>query len=242
MNRVLPIAWFAVRKVYEELFPLVGMGLIWFVAAVALPLGVFSLTTTYVPMLGLVIVATLIALIPAPPATAAIYYVASELAREKRIEFGYFWTALKKYFWQSWKVGAIVLVSGAVLIVDVLFYFSSESTVFAVIGFLGLWALLFWIAIQVHLFPLLVMQEDVRVALVLKNSALLTLAYPFFVLGILIVALLATALSTLLVFVLLATLWMPFVAVLFCRATLSSLDQVQSFREQQEEKDDEDDE
>jgi uncharacterized membrane protein YesL len=210
------------------------MGLIWFIVAVALPLGVFSLTTTYAPMPALIVGATLVALIPAPPATAAIYHVAAELARERRIEFGYFWKGFKTHFWQSLKMGGILLLSGAVLVIDVLFYFSSQSTVFSVIGFLGLWALLFWLAIQVHLFPVLVMQEEPRIGLVLKNAALLTLAYPFFVLGILIVALLATALSTLLVFVLLATLWMPFIAVLFCRATRSSLDQVQSFREQQE--------
>ena len=69
----------------------------------------------------------------------------------------------------------------------------------------------------------------------LKNASLLTLAYPFYALVTLIIALLATALSVALVFVLVATIWMPFVAVLFSRATVSSLKQVEAYRQAQAE-------
>jgi hypothetical protein len=104
-----------------------------------------------------------------------------------------------------------------------------------VIGFLGLWALLFWSTVQIYLLPLVTMQEDRRVKVILKNAGLLTLAYPFYALVILIIALLATVLSVALVFVLLATIWMPFVAVLFSRATFSSLREVEAFRQRQSE-------
>jgi len=117
----------------------------------------------------------------------------------------------------------------------VIFYLSSENLAFSVIGFLGIWALLFWLAVQVYLFPLMLMQEDNKVLLIVKNASLLALAYPLFALGILVVTLLATALSVLLIFILLATIWMPFVAVLNSRATVSSLDEVQAYRQRQEE-------
>jgi hypothetical protein len=64
----------------------------------------------------------------------------------------------------------------------------------------------------------------------------LTLAYPFFALGILIGLLLLTALSVLLV-ILLPTLWMPLVTLLNNRALVSSLGQVEQYQQAQEELD-----
>ena len=229
--------WFAIRNMYDELFPLSGMGVIWFLMAVVPPLGVFELAQTYLPnnpVLGIVLV--LIALIPAPPATAALYYVTSFIAREKRIEFNYFWQGLRTYFWKSWAVAGVLLVIGAILVIDVFFYLRSSNTLFAIIGFLGIWALALWLAIQVYLFPLMIHQEDKRLRLILKNGSLLTLAYPFFALGILIGIVLVTALSALLV-ILLPTLWMPLVTLINNRALVSSLGEVEQYQQAQEDLD-----
>jgi uncharacterized membrane protein YesL len=239
MKRVPGVVWFAIRSMYDELFPLSGMGVIWFVMAVVPPLGVFELTRTYLPnnpALGIVLV--LLSLIPAPPATAALYYVTSFIAREKRIEFNYFWQGFKTYFWKSWAVAGVLLVTGAILIVDLMFYLRSSNTLFAIVGFLGIWALVLWLAIQVYLFPLMIRQEDKRLRLILKNGSLLTLAYPVFALGILIAIVLFTALSALLV-ILLPTLWMPLVTLLNNRALVSSLGEVERYQQAQIELDEE---
>jgi uncharacterized membrane protein YesL len=226
------------RALYDELFSLAGMGLIWFLIAVVVPYGAFYLASlTSIP--ALMVIAVLIALIPVPPITGAIYSVATLIAREKRIEFSYLWEGFKSSFALSWKIGGVLLVSGLILVVDVVFYFSSDSAVFSVIGFLGLWALLFWLGVQIYLFPLAFMQEDQSLKVMLKNASLLTLAYPLFALGILVVTALVTALSVLLVLILLATVWMPFVAILNSRATISSLEQVEGYRQAQKELDQE---
>jgi hypothetical protein len=183
MKRVPSVVWFAIRNIYDELFPLSGMGVIWFVMAVVPPLGIFELTRTYLPnnpALGIVLI--LISLIPAPPATAALYYVTSFIARQKRIEFNYFWQGLKTYFWKS--------------------------------------------------------QEEKRLLSIFKNGSLLTLAYPFFALGILLAMVLFTAASVLLI-ILLPTLWMPFVTLLNNRALVSSLGEVERYQQAQEELDQE---
>ena len=239
MKRVPDVIWFSIRNIYDELFPLSGMGLIWFAMAVVPPLGVFELARTYLPsspVLGIVLL--LISLIPAPPATAALYYVTSFIAREKRIEFNYFWQGLKTYFWKSWAVAGVLLVAGVVLYVDVFFYLRSSNTLFAIVGFLGIWALVLWLVIQIYIFPLMIHQEDKRLWLILKNGSLLTLAYPFFALGILIGIALVTALSVLLV-ILLPTLWMPLVALINSRALVSSLGKVEQYQQAQEELDQE---
>jgi uncharacterized membrane protein YesL len=234
MKRALGVTWFATRALYDELFPMAGMGLIWFTVAIVIPYGVFYLTSL-TSVIALMIVGVLLSLIPVPPITGALYYVASLIAREKRIEFGYLWQGFKSHFGLSWKIGGVILVSAIILVIDISFYFGSDNIVFSVIGFLGLWAVLFWLAIQIYLFPLSFIQEDKSLRLILKNASLLTLAYPVFALGILIVTVLATALSALLVFILLATLWMPFVAILNSRAAISSLQEVEDFRQRQSE-------
>jgi uncharacterized membrane protein YesL len=233
MKRAFSVTWFALRATYDELFLLAGMGLIWFLFTLAIPYGVFYLTSTYVPIVGVIIAAVLLSLIPVPPITGALYAVTTKIAREKRIEFADFWTGFKENFWLSWKLGAIVLVSGAILAVDISFYFRQENVVYTAIAFLGMWALLLWLAVQIYLFPLMLIQEDRRVRLIVKNGGLLALAYPLYALIILVVTVLVTALSVFLV-ILLPTLWMPFVAVLYSRATVSSLEEVQAYRQRQE--------
>ena len=234
MKRVIQVLWFTIRAVYDEMFALSGMGLIWFLTAAVVPGGLFALASMISPIAGLISL-LLSLLILAPLVTGGLYSVTVEIARERRIEFGYFWQGLKSYARLGWTMGAIVLASGVVLVFDVYFYFTQENMVFPVIGFLGLWALLFWITVQIYLFPLVTMQEDKRIKVILKNASLLTLAFPLFALGIVVITALVTALSVLLVFILLATLWMPFIAILNSRATLSSLQQVEGIKQRQEE-------
>lgn len=229
MRRVLSVARFALRAVYDDLFLLAAIGLFWFAVAFALPYGALRLTASVLSPLGTAI-ATVIALVPALPVTGALYAVAMRIAQEKRATFSHFWQGITQHFFLSLKLGGVILVSGMILIVDVLFYLTSGVPAFTVLGLLGLWGLLLWMAVQIHLFPMALLLEEPRLSTILKNGGALTLAYPFFALGILLVAALATALSLLLLLILLATLWMPFLAVLNCRATLSSLEEVKAYQ------------
>ena len=233
MRRVLAVTWFALRAVQEDLIGLTGVGLAWFALALLLPYASFWLVSAFLPVAIIVIAVVLVALIPAAPATAALYVVAHRVVRGQGIKLAQFWEGLRTYLSPGLKLGALIALSGAILAFDLYFYLNAEQLVFRVIGLVGLWALVFWLTLQVYIFPLLVHQEDKRLRAVVKNAATLTLAYPFFSLGILIVALAATAISVLLLFVLVATLWMPFVAVLSSRALVSSLEAVEEYREQQ---------
>ncbi len=234
MKRALTVAWFALRALYDEMFLMGAMGFIWFLVALVLPYGVYYLVSL-IGSVGLTIAAVAISLIPLPPITGALYSVAIRIAREERIELGYLWAGFKAHFGQSWKVGLIALLGVGILVVDVIFYLGSENVVFRVIGFVVLWALLFWALIQIYLMPLSLIQEDLRLRTMLKNASLLTLAFPLYGVTILVVAVLATALSALLLVFLLATLWMPFIAILTCRATISSVREVEAIQKSQAE-------
>ncbi len=239
MKRALGIVWFAIRGVYDELFPLAGMGLLWFLMTVVPPGLAIQLASSLGLGPGLAIPLILISLIPAPPATAAVYHVTSFIAREKRIEFDYFWQGFKAYWGRSWAVAGVLIVVGAILAIDVRFFFDRlDNTAFLVMFLVAVWAVVFWVAIQIYLYPLLVSQDDKRLLLTFKNAALLTLAYPLFTLLILIVLVLITVLSVISL-ILMPTLWMPFVALLNNRALVSSLGQVEQYRQAQQELDEE---
>jgi uncharacterized membrane protein YesL len=230
MQRVLRVTWLAIRSVYDELLRLAAIGFIWFVVALLLPFGALTLSTAITETPAVVLSVFLVAFIPAPPVTAALHHVAYQLVHERRFVFGDFWDGLKTYFWLSWKVAALLLVSGAILAFDVAFYLRSAQIVSRVLGALGLAGLLLWLLVQVYLFPLMVLQEDKSIKLMFANAARLALAFPVFSLGVLIVAVFATALSLFLLLVLTVTLWMPFVAVLCNRALASSLEEVERYR------------
>jgi uncharacterized membrane protein YesL len=233
VRRALAVTRFALRAVYDEMYALAGMGAIWFAISVAVPYGLTWLARqTHSP--GLFVFALLLALIPIPPVTGALYDVASHIAREKPFTFRTFWHGIGAHFWLSWKVGGAILLSGAILALDVYFYLNAGTLVFTVIGLLGLLALVFWTALQIYLYPMAFALETPSLRQALRNAGLLALAYPLFTIGIAVVTLLATALSVLLLAMLLATLWMPFVAVLHSRATQSSLEEVKRYREKRE--------
>jgi hypothetical protein len=103
-----------------------------------------------------------------------------------------------------------------------------------VIGFIVLWVLLFWAAIQVYLYPLLIALEEKRLGLLFKNSSQLVLSFPLFCVLTLVVALLGTVLSAVL-FVPLITVWMPFIALLFSRAFVSSWEEALRIQQAQRE-------
>jgi len=232
VRRILSVTWFALRAVQEDLIVLSGVGLAWFGLTVLLPYVSFWLVSSYLPVAIVEVPIVLVALLPAAPATAGLYVVAQRIVRGQSIKFVHYWSGFKSYLVPSWKLGALILASGAILAFDLWFYLGAEQIVYRVIGFVGLWALLFWLLLQIYLFPLMVHQEDLQAKVVVKNAAMLVLAYPLFSLGILIVVLAATALSVLLLLVLVATVWMPFVAVLSSKALVSRLEAVEEYRQQ----------
>jgi hypothetical protein len=187
------------------------------------------LGTRMLPPAGTML-AVLAALVASLPVTGGLYYVAVQIAREQRFAFSLFWEGIRDHYLLSLKLGSVILVSGIILFVDAFFYLNSGVLPLTVLGFFGLWGLLFWAAAQIYLFPMAFLLKEPRLSLILKNAAALVFAYPVFALAILLIMALVTAVSLLLLLILVATAWMPFLALLSSQATLSSIDEVERFR------------
>jgi len=166
------VIWLSLRGTYEELFVLAAANLL--ALLLCLPI------------------------VTAPPALAGLHNLAFYVVTEKRVEFRLFWEGFKEFALDSWKLTAINALVFGILGVDVWFYLSNVQGVWRVLGFVGVWMLAIWAVAQLYALPLLVRQEERKLLPLIKNTVLLTLAFPVFSVTVALSLLLLLALSLLL--------------------------------------------
>ena len=189
--KALHTFWQAIRDLYDDLLLFAGASLLWWLATLLI--------------------------IPGPPATAGLVYLAHRVVNEQRVEISFFWQEFKGRFRTSWLVGGTSLLVLILIIVNFLFYSSLGNFLkYAVI----VWAYLFlmWLAMQVYLFPLIWEMQDPRFGWLLRNAVMLALARPGYTLVLLVLLAAAAALSAILPF-LLVLVWPALVALVCARAT-----------------------
>ena len=150
----VPATWRSFVGFYSELFLLLGLSLLWWVTggiAVGLII-VFGFPLLQVG--GPFWLAPLLA-IPAGPATAAMAFVARRVARELHVDRSFYWDGWKAYWRKALALNAISMVILALLLLNLIFYFTRTNVLQALALF---WAYLivFWLSVQVYLFPVLV--------------------------------------------------------------------------------------
>jgi len=147
--RALKVFWSSLGALYYELFLLVGVNLAW--------LGLSVLVVT------------------APPATAGVYYLANQLAKGETVSFSLFVQGMRRYFRRSWLLAIIAVVISVLLVGNILFYANFANQWVRLISVFWGYVLLFWLAMLIYLFPLLIEQSDKSLLLILRNAALLVL-------------------------------------------------------------------
>jgi uncharacterized membrane protein YesL len=188
MGKGLRAVWSGLVDAYGELFPVVGMNLLWllFSTPIMAVLFLIVIVTTgavtaeeemrqgLTTLMGifLIVVMTL----GPNPAAAGIHLWANRLVKEERVEFSLFWEGLRTYWWPATKLFVITIVGFYLLVINALFYLRSEITALQIFGVIWLYAIYFWMSMQIYQLPLLVEQEDKRLRLVLRNSFFLSLS------------------------------------------------------------------
>jgi uncharacterized membrane protein YesL len=190
--------WKAIIDLYDDLMLLAGASIVWW--------------------LGVLLI------VPGPPATAGLYYLAHRIVHEQRVELGFFWQEARKRLGQSWGLAGVNLLALAILVVNFVFYAGIQNFL-RYIALAWVYLFLLWLALQFHLFPLLFEMENPRLGLLLRNAALLALMRPGYTLFLLVLAFLATILCIVLPFLLLA-IWPALMALLGARATLTAIEVV----------------
>lgn len=163
-------------------------------------------------------------IVPAPPATVALFYVANQTAhRRAPVYVTDYLRDVRRLFGVGWRWGVVNAGVLFVLVGDIVITGRIEGSRWASTGQMLFVALLAgWILVQLYALPLLFEQEQLSVRLALRNAAIMLIRNPAFsvVLGALVAFLLV--ISTLLV-ILTALAGGMFVALAGNHAVLSRL-------------------
>lgn len=214
MRAALRVYWWALRNTYEELFTIAGINLAWWGIGFGLPVAVAYLG---LPWLGAVLLLFLL-----PPPTAGVYYYANRISREKSAAFELFWEGTKKYVVKSWLVAWLGLLVAALFVANVWFYGGFEGGWRVWVQGLFVSLLLYWMAAQMYLFPMLLNLKEEKLLLAIRNAVVLVVANPLFTL-LLSLLLIATIVLSVVVVLPAVFLMIGMVALIANRAVVQLL-------------------
>lgn len=116
----------------------------------------------------------IVLLIPGPPATLALFYVANRMANGEVVDLSDFTRAFKRYWGIGWRWGLINLLLLFILVGDI-FLTGRLSTSPAARIFQGFYlaALAVWVLVQIFALPFLFEQKEPNLRQALRNSIVL---------------------------------------------------------------------
>ena len=191
----------AATEFFFDLPRMVLLNLFWFVTA--LPSLAVAVTTYFLtwpdraapPVLHLWLIPVwALALALSGPGTAGIYYVTNRLANGELLEISRFWEGFRRFFWRGWGLAVLDVGALALLVINVVFYWTLEGAAIKLLSLVFGYMLLIWFAIQGYLYPLLV-EMDQPVLRVVRNALFLTLDNLGLTLGMLLINLILLAAS-----------------------------------------------
>ncbi len=210
--RAFLVAWRSLVSIYNELFLLIGVNLLWWLAGGFFIAAAIILGWPLVEIGGPWWLAPFIA-IPAGPATAALANVAHRAARDLHVDRTFFTDGLRQYWRKALGVSALLALGDALLILNILFYISREGSPVQVLSLFFLVLLAYWLSVQIYVFPVLVGIKQPTVLGALKMALMMAFANPLFSALIVVLAGLLSGLSVVLA-VLVLVIWPTVVVML----------------------------
>lgn len=222
------IIWRGIVDVYGELFPMVGMNLLWLVISIPI-VGVLTLILVlfHVPGELAFPIALLFAVMAPSPASVGIHQYANQLAKEERVEFELFWNGLKTLGLRSLGLLAISSVVTVLLGVNLAFYLNSSIQALHYLAILWFYVLILWFTMMLYMNPLLVEQQTKTYKMIIRNAFVLALdnIIPSLLLLIVLVAL---SVASIVVTLLIALVSGALIADVQTRAVLAYLEKYEA--------------
>jgi uncharacterized membrane protein YesL len=180
---------------------MVMLNLFWFITALpAVAMGFVTYFLTWPdpaapPVINLWLIPLWVVVLGlAGPGTAGIYFVTNRLANGELLEISRFWEGFRRFFWRGWGLALLDVGAFALLLVNVVFYWTMEGAAIKAVSLVFGYILLIWFAIQGYLFPLLI-EMDQPILRVVRNALFLTLDNLGLTLGLLLINLILLAAS-----------------------------------------------
>jgi hypothetical protein len=178
MKDVFRVFWEAIKDLWDELFLLLLMNIV-----------------------------TLLLLIPVvtfPPALAGLWNAGNLAAKGMSVSWRDYFEGFRRYFLKAWGLALLNVLVVAITFTNVRFY-TPEVAPFEISGTLSTWiggfftAVTFlWLVIQIYLMAALLEQEDQRLRVALRNSAVLFVTNPGFTIVLALLLALVAVISTVL--------------------------------------------
>lgn len=132
------------------------------------------------------------------PALGGLYYAVLQMNQEGGADGSTVWEGFKKHGWLSVRWGLLVYGVGAVLLVNICFYLNQTQAraLYAVAVTVVL--LILWVTINQFSFPLLLLQEEQKIFLAIRNGAVISMRQPLMALKVMALSLLISAVSVVL--------------------------------------------
>jgi uncharacterized membrane protein YesL len=130
-----------------------------------------------------------------PPATFGMYYVVHQMINGEALGVRGLFSGARKYFGKALLWGLLNLLVALFLFVDVYFYGNLKTGWAPVVEVIVLMLGVLWYCTQFYALPYYIELEQKSLYIAMKNGLLTTLAAPFFTFVVMLVAVLALALS-----------------------------------------------
>ena len=233
MNSLL-IFWRAGRDLFDELFLMIGVNVIWALMCCPLIVAAVFLFGNGIPILAAV--ALILNALLMGPASAGLLAVAERIIEGRVAPLSLFFEGMRTHWVLSWQVYGIWMVGFVTLLFNVAFYLQIGGGfgTFLIVLFVYLTAT--WSMLLMYLGPLMLLQEQRGLWLLWRNALIMTFGRPFFTIATAIMMALIIALS---VFVVILPLIMTFsmLAIWSMRATLAQIASEEERRRRREEGD-----
>ncbi len=162
------------------------------------------------------------------PAVGGVYHAIIELHQEGHSDWKTVWEGFKKHGWVSVRWGLLVLAGFFILFVNIWFYLQVEQiwAIFALVALLVI--TVFWTAINQFSLPMLLIQEEKKIFLAIRNSYVIVMRRPLTAIKVMLITFLILVVS-----ILLPPLWIFIsVALIAHIQTGTVLNTIQAIRQQ----------
>ncbi|MEJ5198239.1 MAG: hypothetical protein WHX53_04895 [Anaerolineae bacterium] len=210
--RAFLVTWRSLVSFYNEMFLLLGVNLLWWLTG-GFMVGLMIILAWPMLQIGGPWWLTPLIAIPAGPATAALANVAHRAARDRHVDRSFFTDGLREYWRKALGLAALLALGDMLLLLNILFYLNRPEPLLQVFALFFVVLLIYWLAVQIFAFPILVALKEPGVISALKTAAMMAFANPLFSVLVLIIAGLLTGLCVVLA-ILLLVVWPGIVVML----------------------------
>jgi uncharacterized membrane protein YesL len=218
----------ALRDLFDDFLLFIMCNLTW--ALLAIPLYGFALSVAVAGQPVLASIVALLGVVPAGPATGALYDVAFRVTDGRAVKYRDFLAAMRKQARIGVLLTAIATVGLLIVLLNLGFYLSVNNVFGGVMLGFWLYLLVFWCGICLYSFPLAFLQEQPDLRTIARNALLMTIGRPIFT----ALTMLLMAIVIVLSFIIVAPLALftsALLAVWATRATRTLIDDARRRRE-----------